>query len=730
MSRDPHQKREAKKYDNPIPSREHILSFFKKNKSLSKYDLFDLLEVEGKQKKPLTHRLKAMVRDEQLDYNKDGDFVIFDPNAGIKIGTVVANPKGFGFLKLEEGGRDLRLNSRQMQLVFHGDKVKARLISKRGDAKIVEVLESVKTVVARLHINEDSSAYAVVDDKRIRNNINIPKITNENTNEQIVIVEITKSPTFKSLAEGRIIQILGSYMDEGVETDAALYRNGIPVDFSEEALAQTAKIPAEVTTADKQGRKDITDMKLVTIDGEDSKDFDDAVFAESTDNGWKLVVAIADVSHYVAEGTALDNDAIERGNSVYFPRRVVPMLPEALSNGLCSINPGVERLCMTCEMNIDKEGNLLDYTFYPAVMFSHARLTYTKVSQILEHDDQALKAEYAPVLDNLNDLYDLYKVLKAARTKRGVMDFDRIESQILFNDNGKIDNIIARSRNDAHKLIEECMLMANQATAKFLGENKEDFLYRIHPKPTAEKVEVTRQFLTAVGLTLEGGDQPDSKHFAKVLEDAKGRDDENIIKTVVLRTMKQAVYTPANEGHFGLAFEDYTHFTSPIRRYPDLLVHRAINRVLNKKKPSFVGKLVNKVLGGKEKKPSKKMIELGTNLSVTERRADEASRDVEQWLKCEYMRDKVGETFNGVISGVAGFGIFIELTEVFVEGMISIRDLKDDYYNFDDIHHQLKGDRTGKVFTLGDTIKIQIASVNLDDRQMVFIPAPDAKEAE
>ncbi len=724
MKKDPHQKRESEKYDNPIPSREYILSFFKKKKSLSKYDLFDLLEVDGKQKKPLTHRLKAMVRDEQLDYNKEGDFVIFDPEAGIKIGIVVANPKGFGFLKLEEGGRDLRLNSRQMQLVFHGDKVKARLISKRGDAKIIEVLESVKTVVARLHIS-DEGTYAVVDDKRIRNNINIPNISDENTNEQIVIVEITKSPTFKSLAEGKITQILGSYMDEGVETDAALYRNGIPVEFSKEALAQTAKIPSEVTKQNKVGRIDITDMKLVTIDGEDSKDFDDAVFAESTANGWKLVVAIADVSYYVEEGTALDADAIERGNSVYFPRRVVPMLPEAISNGLCSINPDVERLCMTCEMNIDKSGNLLDYKFYPAVMFSHARLTYTKVSDILEHDNQALKTEFAPVLDNLNDLYDLYKVLKAARTKRGVMDFDRIESQIIFNDNGKIENIVARSRNDAHKLIEECMLMANQATAKFLGENKEDFLYRIHPKPTAEKVEVTRQFLTAVGLTLEGGDQPDSKHFAKVLEGAKGRDDENIIKTVVLRTMKQAVYTPANEGHFGLAFEDYTHFTSPIRRYPDLLVHRAINRVLNKKSPSFMGKLVKKVLGDKKKEPSKRMLELGANLSVTERRADEASRDVEQWLKCEYMRDKVGDTFNGVISGVAGFGIFIELTEVFVEGMISVRDLQDDYYNFDDIHHQLKGDRTGKTFRLGDTIKIQIASVNLDDRQMVFVPAPE-----
>ncbi|RUM81742.1 MAG: ribonuclease R [Candidatus Thioglobus sp.] len=702
---DPHQKRESEKYDNPIPSREYILEFIKE-KPLNKYDLYDLLKVDGKQKKPLTHRLKAMVRDQQLSCDRDGVFSIFSSKSGILIGTIVANPKGFGFIVLDEGGKDLRLNSKQMQLVFHGDRVEARLLNQRGDAKIVKVIESIKSVVGRLHLSEDG-AYVVVDDKRIRNRISIPEVSEDNTNEQIVIVEIVKSPSFESLAVGKITQILGNYMDEGVETDSALYRNGIPVDFSEEALAQTAKLPSVVTDEDKKGRIDITDMKLVTIDGEDSRDFDDAVFAEPTNNGWKLVVAIADVSHYVIEGSDLDNDAIDRGNSVYFPRRVVPMLPEALSNGLCSINPDVERLCMTCEMNIDPEGNLLDYKFYPAVMLSHARLTYTKVSQILEHHDQALTSEYASVLDNLNTLYDLYKALKAERTRRGVMDFDRIESQILFNDNGKIDDIVASVRNDAHKLIEECMLMANQATAKFLAHNEEDFLYRIHPKPTAEKVETTRQFLTAVGLTLEGGVQPESKHFAKVLVDAKGRDDENIIKTVVLRTMKQAVYTPANEGHFGLAFEDYTHFTSPIRRYPDLLVHRAINRVLNKNK----------------RKPSKKMIETGVHLSVTERRANDASRDVEQWLKCEYMRDKVGDTFNGVISGVAGFGIFIELTDVFVEGMIAMRDMKDDYYIFDDIHHKLKGERTGRTFQLGDTIKIQVASVSLDDRQMVFVPA-------
>jgi ribonuclease R len=701
---DPHHKRESEKYDNPIPSREYILSFVKK-KPVTKHELYDLLKVDNHQKKPLTHRLRAMVRDQQLSCNRDGVYRLYSGKGGTMTGTIIANPKGFGFIALDKGGKDLRLSAKQMQLVFHGDKVKARLLNQRGDAEIVKVIESIKTVVGRLHLDQDG-AYVVVDDKRIRHNISIPKTTKDNTDEQIVIVEITKSPTLESLAVGNIIQILGSYMDEGVETDSALYRNNIPVDFSKEALVQTNKLPTTVTKADKKGRVDITDMKLVTIDGEDSRDFDDAVYAEPTKNGWKLVVAIADVSHYVKEGSDLDNDAIDRGNSVYFPRRVVPMLPEALSNGLCSINPDVERLCVTCEMNIDSEGNLLNYKFYPATMFSHARLTYTKVSQILEHHDQALTSEYASVLDNLNTLYDLYKALKAARTKRGVMDFDRIESQILFNDNGKIDNIVARSRNDAHKLIEECMLMANQATAKFLAHNDEDFLYRIHPKPTAEKVEVTRQFLTAVGLTLEGGVQPESKHFAKVLEDAKGRDDENIIKTVVLRTMKQAVYTPANEGHFGLAFEDYTHFTSPIRRYPDLLVHRAIKRVLNKNK----------------RKPSKKMIETGVHLSVTERRADDASRDVEQWLKCEYMRDKVGDTFNGIISGVAGFGIFIELTDVFVEGMIAMRDMKDDYYIFDDIHHQLKGERTGKVYQLGDTIKIQVASVSLDDRQMVFTP--------
>jgi ribonuclease R len=698
---DPHYHREAEKYESPIPSREHILSFIQV-KPHSKHQLFDLLELDDSQKKPFSRRLKAMVRDKQLSCNKQGVYRPFS-NRGLLKGTIIANPKGFGFVVLDKGGKDLRLSHKQMQLVFHGDKVKVRLLNKRLDAEVVEVIESVKTLVGRLH-TDTKTPYVVVDDKRIKHNIKITEMIEGCEDNQVVIVEILTSPTLESEATGKVIEILGAFLDEGVEVDSALYRHQIPNDFSEAASNEASKLPSKVLAKDKKARVDVTHIPLVTIDGEDSRDFDDAVFAEPTDHGWKLYVAIADVSHYIPEGSALDNDAIERGNSVYFPHRVVPMLPEAISNGLCSLNPEVERLCMICEMNMDSLGELLDYQFYPAVMRSHARLTYTKVNDILTNKSSELRKEYANVIDNIESLYGLYKTLRISRQKRGVMDFDRIESQILFNDNGKIENIIARTRNDAHKLIEECMLMANQATAKFLQKHNEDFLYRIHPKPTAEKVEVTRQFLSAVGLSLEGGMGPESRDFAKVLKAAKGREDENIIKTVVLRTMKQAVYTPANEGHFGLAFDDYTHFTSPIRRYPDLLVHRAIKRVLKKQKRS----------------PSKRMSEMGQHLSMTERRADDASRDVEQWLKCEYMRDKVGEEFSGVISGVAGFGFFVELTDIFVEGMIALRDLKDDYYVYDDIHHQLKGQRTGKIFRLGDIVEVKLASVSLDDRRIGF----------
>ena len=700
---DPHYLREAEKYESPIPSREHILSFIQKRPK-SKRQLFELLSIEDEQKKAFERRLRAMVRDKQLSCNKNGVYRPFS-NRGLISGTVIANPKGFGFVSLDKGGKDLRLSSQQMKLVFHGDKVKVRLLNRKLDAEIVQVTQTVKTLVGRLHINQDE-CYVVVDDRRIKHEIDIVELIEGCADNQVVVVEVLNSPTLEKNASGRITSIIGNYLDEGVDVDSAIHRHEIPAIFGDKALEESAKLPNKVLTKDKKGRVDITHLELVTIDGEDSRDFDDAVYAIPSKNGWKLMVAIADVSHYVKEGSQLDAESLERGNSVYFPHRVVPMLPESISNGLCSLNPELERLCMVCEMEIDSLGSLLEYKFYSAVMLSHARLTYTEVNEMLENKKSKLRKKYKKIENNIDFLYGLYQTLRISRQKRGVMDFDRIESQILFDDQGKIENIVARKRNDAHRLIEECMLMANQAAAKYLQKENEDFLYRVHPKPTPEKVEITRQFLTAIDLRLDGGLEPESSDFAKLLKNASGREDENIIKTVVLRTMKQATYTPNNEGHFGLAFEDYAHFTSPIRRYPDLLVHRAIKRALS----------------NKHRERSNKMVELGAHLSMTERRADDASRDVEQWLKCEYMRDKVGESFNGVISGVAGFGLFVELTEIFVEGLISVRDLKEDYFIYDDVHHQLKGQRGGRIYRLGDLIKVKVASVNLDDRKIEFVP--------
>ena len=700
---DPHYHREAEKYESPIPSREHILSFIQE-KPKSKRQLFEVLSLEDDQKKAFERRLRAMVRDKQLSCNKSGVYRPFS-NRGLISGTVIANPKGFGFVSLDKGGKDLRLSSQQMKLAFHGDKVKVRLLNRKLDAEIVEVTETVNTLVGRLHTDQKGS-YVVVDDKRIKHQIDIVEFLEGCSDNQVVVVEVLTSPTLEKNTTGRITSILGNYLDEGVEVDSAIHRHQIPSTFGDEALKESAKLPTKVLPKDKKNRVDITNLELVTIDGEDSRDFDDAVYAIPSKKGWKLIVAIADVSHYVKKGTELDTESLERGNSVYFPHRVVPMLPEVISNGLCSLNPEVERLCMACEMEIDSVGSLLEYKFYPAVMLSHARLTYTEVNEMLENKKSSLRKKYSNVQENVDFLYGLYQTLRISRQKRGVMDFDRIESQILFDDKGKIENIIARKRNDAHKLIEECMLMANQAAAKYLQRENEDFLYRVHPKPTSEKVELTRQFLNAIDLRLEGGLEPDSSDFAKLLKNAIGREDENIIKTVVLRTMKQATYTPKNEGHFGLAFEDYTHFTSPIRRYPDLLVHRAIKR-----------SLLNN-----HREQSNRMVEMGAHLSMTERRADDASRDVEQWLKCEYMRDKVGESFSGVISGVAGFGLFVELTDIFVEGLVSVRDLKEDYFIFDDVHHQLKGQRGGRIYRLGDTIKVKVVSVNLDDRKIEFVP--------
>ncbi len=705
--KDPYFKRESLKYKNPIPSREYILSVVS-DKKYTKNELFDILTLEENQKKAFSQRIAAMIRDKQLSLSSKKEVCLYDKNKTF-IGTVIATTKSFGFVKLKNKDcRDLKLSSKQMQLVFHGEEVRVRVLSSKSsrlEAEIVEIIKRTETLVGRLHLDKEES-YIVVDDERIKHIVFIKDIdSSKYQNGQMVIVKIIKYPSFKEVAEGKIIKVLGEYLGEGIEIESAIHKHNIPYIFSDETLLEVKNINSEISIKDKKDRVDLTNLNFVTIDGEDSKDFDDAVYTEITADAWKLWVAIADVSHYVKPNTLLDKQAFERGNSVYFPNRIIPMLPEKLSNNLCSLNPNVERLVMVCEMKINFTGELLEYSVYDSIIKSKARMTYSEVSQILEDNCKKLTKKYKNVIENLNALYGLYKSLRIAKYKRGALDFERTESHILFNDKAKIAKIVATERNNAHKIIEECMVLANRAIAKYLIEENAEFLHRSHPKPKAEKILALKQFLSALGLTMGGDKEPASKDFAKVLKKIKGRIDEDIIQIVILRSMQQAYYSPENIGHYGLSLNEYTHFTSPIRRYSDLLVHRAIKNTFKNKSNKLDFK------------------NIGVHLSVTERRADEATRDVEQWLKCEFMKDKIGEKFIGLIVGVHSFGLFIELKKVLVEGLLHVKDLKNDYFVFDEIHHKLVGRHSNKIYKLGDEVKIQVANVNLEDRKIDFVAA-------
>lgn len=707
--KDPYFKRESLKYKNPIPSREYILSVVS-DKKYTKNELFDILTLEESQKKAFSQRVAAMIRDRQLSLSSKKEVCLYDKNKTF-IGTVIATTKSFGFVKLKNKDcRDLKLSSKQMQLVFHGEEVRVRVLSSKSsrlEAEIVEIIKRTETLVGRLHLAKEES-YIVVDDERIKHIVFIKGIdSSKYQNGQMVIVKIIKYPSFKEVAEGKIIKVLGEYLGEGIEIESAIHKHNIPYIFSDETLLEVKNINSEISTKDKKDRVDLTNLNFVTIDGEDSKDFDDAVYTETTADAWKLWVAIADVSHYVKPNTLLDKQAFERGNSVYFPNRVIPMLPEKLSNNLCSLNPNVERLVMVCEMKINFTGELLEYRVYDSIIKSKARMTYSEVSQILEDNCKKLTKKYKNVIENLNTLYGLYKSLRIAKYKRGALDFERTESHILFNDKAKIAKIVATERNNAHRIIEECMVLANRAVAQYLIEENAEFLHRSHPKPKAEKILALKQFLSALGLTMGGGKEPTSKDFAKVLKKIKGRIDEDIIQIVILRSMQQAYYSPENIGHYGLSLNEYTHFTSPIRRYSDLLVHRAIKNTFKNKRKSNKLNFKN----------------IGMHLSVTERRADEATRDVEQWLKCEFMKDKIGKKFKGLIVGVHSFGLFIELKKVLIEGLLHVKDLKNDYFVFDEIHHKLVGRHSNKIYKLGDEVKIQVANVNLEDRKIDFVAA-------
>ncbi len=715
---DPHYQREAAKYENPIPSREMILAYLKDCGGPRKFDHIanDLNLRDEEQTVALKRRLRAMERDAQLIYNRRGGYV---PLAEVDLisGRVIGHPDGFGFLVQDKGGDDIFLSGRQMRSVLHGDRVVVSItgIDRRGrsEGSIVEVLERANEQVVGRYYEESGVGFVAPDNKRIHQDIMIPQDASGGaSNGQIVVAAIVKQPDKRAQPVGKIVEVMGDHMAPGMEIEVSIRAHELPTIWPKEVEDAVQKLSSEVDEKDKQPkdfpREDLRDTPLVTIDGEDARDFDDAVFCERQGKGWRLLVAIADVSHYIQVGSPLDQEAHKRGTSVYFPDRVIPMLPEIISNGLCSLNPDVDRLCMVCELSINAQGQVQRHRFFEGVMRSAARLTYTKMAAIVIDKEKQLCTEYKNVLPHLDDLYSLYELFRKNREKRGAIDFDTTETRIVFGEERKIDRIEPLVRNDAHKLIEEFMVAANVAAAEFLLANEIPALYRIHEDPDPEKLADRRKFLNELGVTLGGGDKPTAKDFAKLLKKVAGREDAHLIQTLLLRCMRLAVYNPENVGHFGLAFDAYTHFTSPIRRYPDLLVHRAIRHLVRTKTSDNYNY------------SSGDMQVLGEHCSMTERRADEATRDAISWLKCEYMMDKVGEEFEGVISAVTSFGLFVELDQIYVEGLVHVTALKHDYYQFDPVGQKLTGERSGKTYRLANKIRVQVARVDLDEKKIDF----------
>jgi ribonuclease R len=730
-SADPFAGREAEKYANPVPSREYILEILASaSQPVTHPELCDLLAIsDEEQVEAVRRRLIAMARDGQLISNRRDAFMPVD-KVDLVRGRVQGHRDGYGFVIRGDGGEDIYLHGRQMRKVFDGDEVLVRMSgeSYRGkdEGAIVEVLAHNTRQLAGRFYNEDGVQFVRPENARVTHDIMIPFGGWGGAEAgQIVVVEITQQPDKNRPPAGRIVQVLGDHMAPGMEIDLAIQSHGIPHIWPDSVTAEAATIAPEVREEDKYHRVDVRRLPFVTIDGEDARDFDDAVLCERRKGGWRLYVAIADVSHYVKINSALDVEARQRGNSVYFPDFVVPMLPEALSNGLCSLNPHVDRLCMVCEMNISDSGNITGYQFYEAVMYSHARLTYNQVAEILEADAQnPLQEKFSAVVPQLELLHRLYQCLRVARDERGAIDFDTVETRIVFNEDRKIERIVPVRRNDAHKLIEECMLCANVCAAKFLEKHQLVGLYRVHEGPTEQKLTNLRVFLGELGLGLAGGLTPNSGDYQQLMQAIQGRADSNMIQTVMLRSLRQAMYQVENHGHFGLGYDAYTHFTSPIRRYPDLLVHRAIRSVIRGNMPSsHVHRAEGASLLPKQTiypYTASDMVMLGEQCSMTERRADEATRDVTSWLKCEFLSDHVGEVFEGLISSVTSFGLFIELKDLYVEGLLHISSLPHDYYRFDPAQHRLVGERTRKVYGLGDELTVRVVRVDLDNRKIDF----------
>lgn len=722
MSQDPFLEREAGKYAFPVPSREFILAYLgKRKKPANREELAKELGISAEnQLEGLRRRLRAMERDGQLIFIRRQRYALPERLDFLR-GTVIGHRDGFGFLRVEGSKDDYYLSAEQMKMAIHGDIVMAQPQSAdrkgRREARIVRILvPKTSQIVGRFFINADS-AFVVPDDSRLSFDILIPPEATQGARMGFVVVELTQRPTPCTKAIGKVVEVLGNNMGTGMAVDIALRTYDISYVWPPEVEQQLADLQEEVPEIAKHKRIDLRTLPLVTIDSEDARDFDDAVYCEKKrSGGWRLWVAIADVSYYVRPHTPLDQEASRRTTSIYFPSQVIPMLPEILSNGLCSLNPQVDRLCMVCEMTISAQGRFSSYKFYEAVMNSHARLTYNKVWQILQ-GQQKLRTHYALLIKSLTQLHEMYQTLEQVRLKRGGISFETEEAKFIFNAERRIERIEPIKRNDAHKLIEECMILANIAAARFVEKHKVPTLYRVHDRPSNNNIISLRTVLSKLGLTLGGGEKPDPKDYGDIMHLISGRPDHEMLQTMLLRSMKQAIYDPENRGHFGLALPAYAHFTSPIRRYPDLAQHRTIKYLLGRQNGEVDGR--STPTGGWYSE-LEEMFQLGQQCSLNERRADEATRDVEDWLKCDFMQDYVGQVFRGIITSVTSFGFFVRLNELFIDGLVHVSSLNNDYYRYDNIGQRLVGESSAKVYRLGDAVEIRVEAVYMDERKIDF----------
>lgn len=704
--------------DFKLPEREAILAFLSEaGRPLKRKQFAEAFAIHDPEiRQALGRRLKAMERDGQLIRNRRGSYGLIEKMDLIK-GRVIGHPDGYGFVVPDEGGKDLYLSGKEMRTVLNGDRVLVRQVSvdKQGkrEGALVEILERANTQLVGRYYEEDGIAYVVPDNKRLSQDLLVPtKNRNQAKHGQYVVAKIVHQPEKHRQAIGEVLSIIGDGLDASMAVDIAIRSYDLPFEWTEDINGEISGLTEEVDSENISDRTDCRDIPFVTIDGEDARDFDDAVFCQKEGNdkgsGWRLLVAIADVSHYVKKQSALDDEARLRGTSVYFPDRVIPMLPEIISNGLCSLKPEVDRYSLVCELNIDAKGKVKRSSFFKGIIKSAARLTYTEMSAIVVEKDNDARKEREALVPHLDGLYQLYQLLYGERKKQGLINFSSLESRFEFNDKGHIEAIHTVERNEAHRLIEEMMLVANVAAGEFLEKHETPTMYRIHETPKLEKLENVRSLLSQLGLSLGGGEEPTSKDYAKLMDVIGKRDDAQMLETVLLRSMPLASYSMVNEGHFGLGFPIYAHFTSPIRRYPDLMVHRGIVHIIGGNTAATFSYSPQQVL------------ELAEHCSMTERRAEEASRDAVQRLKCAFMEDKVGETFSGMVSSVTSFGLFIVLDDIFIEGLIHISNLPVDYYHFDAITHTLRGERGGKVFKLGQKLNVLVTRVDLEERKIDF----------